>query len=79
MTIYHNYHITDILKYVRLMYSMLKEGGIWIDVCTANFSSNVIPMSYKEYETVLLKSQFKLLEKRQSEDYWYEDQECIMK
>ena len=64
VTMFHNYQMTDLLCFVRTIYSMLKEGGIWVDLCTANFGKNLVPMSYREYENVLDKSQFKLLEKR---------------
>jgi hypothetical protein len=57
---------------------MLKDGGIWIDFCTANFSSNVISMSYKEYENILEKSQLTTLEKGEEMVCWYEDPECLM-
>ena len=46
VTTFFNYHIRDILKHIRLIYNMLKDGGVWVDVSTANFGKNVIPMCY---------------------------------
>lgn len=63
ITVFHNYHIENILHHLRLIYKMLKEGGIWIDLSTSNFDCNVIPFTYREYENVLEQSQFKLLHK----------------
>ena len=63
MTTFHNYHTRDVLLFIKLVYSMLREGGIWIDLSTANFSRNAVLMGYREYENILEKSQFKLLKK----------------
>jgi hypothetical protein len=57
---------------------MLTPGALWIDLCTSNFSSSVVMMSYQEYDNILEKSEFKLLEKGFSHEYWFEDKECIM-
>lgn len=57
---------------------MLRQGGIWIDVCTSNFDHNVIPFSYREYSNILDKSQFKLLEESDYKDYWFKDEACLM-
>ena len=57
---------------------MLAEGGVWIDVSTANFGRNVVGMCYREFEEVLEKSLFKVVEKGESNDYWYGDRECMM-
>jgi hypothetical protein len=78
VTFYHNYHVTDVLLLLRLVYNMLSTGGLWIDVSTPSFPENQVPLSYKEYEHILEQSQFTLLEKTSSEDFWYFDQECIM-
>lgn len=51
---------------------------MWIDVSTANFGRNVVGMCYREFEEVLEKSLFKVVEKGESNDYWYGDRECMM-
>ena len=35
-------------------------------------------MSYREYENILDKSQFKLLKKSKIDTFWFGDKECIM-
>lgn len=63
---------------MKTIYKMLRAGGIWIDLSTSNFSRNQVMMSYREYENMLDRSQFKLLDKGSSSDYWYYDPESIM-
>jgi hypothetical protein len=57
---------------------MLKPDGLWVDLSTSNFDRNVIPFSYREFENVLDRSQFKLLEKHRENSFWYGDKECLM-
>jgi hypothetical protein len=47
VTLFNNYNIKDILLYVKLIDRMLTKGGIWIDLCTASFDKNIVPMTYR--------------------------------
>ncbi len=64
--------------HLRLIYKMLSNDGLWIDLSTSNFDKNVIPFSYREFENVLERSQFRLLEKEKEDGFWYGDRECLM-
>jgi len=68
----------NILMHLRLIYKMLSNDGLWIDLSTSNFDKNVIPFSYREFENVLERSQFRLLEKEKEDGFWYGDRECLM-
>lgn len=64
--------------HLRLIYKMLSNDGLWIDLSTSNFDKNVISFSYREFENVLERSQFRLLEKEKEDGFWYGDRECLM-
>lgn len=48
VTQFYNYSLSDILLHIQVIYKLLKNKGIWIDISTASFDNHLIPyLSYQ--------------------------------
>lgn len=49
VTLFQNEQVSDLLMYIRVLYSLLRPGGLWIDCSTSAFEQLPGCLSYREY------------------------------
>ena len=64
-----NDKISNVLKWLQIVYKSLKEGGKWLVVAYSSFEKNQIELTFQEFRHIVGKSQFRVLVEERGEEF----------